>query len=257
MKQQITQGHLQKGTKLIQNPALDADLKYASENCGVFVLWAPHNSGKSTYLRAFAAQLQAEGKDVIFISLDVSRAMGPKWFREELDIDDCDENLEKLFPEPVDGKPVVIIIDQFDDILVTEQKKLIVFLAQQSFLTGGFMVILAVSNSSKAAEILQWNHGRKIKLLGEPGRHKWTETMVAELFSTAAVKNDSRRDQFIKLGTTGGIIGDLLPIIANPGLLVSSTLLSAYQTTQEAHLLEWQSGATLVAQASQEAQEGK
>lgn len=51
--------------------------------------------------------------------------MGPKWFRE-VDIAECEESLDSLLPEAVDAKPMVIIIDQFDDIVVTAQRQLIV-----------------------------------------------------------------------------------------------------------------------------------
>jgi hypothetical protein len=192
----------------IRNRVLEADIRTIVNKDGVFVLWGLTGSGKTTTLLQVASDLQKNGTMIIY----TKPAPGAdfQWFTDAIFLPTT-RALVKL------RRRVFIIIDQFDDVIADEDTRaFVVSLAVQSFASKKFCVLITVSNSSMAQTLLSWHGGKKIKLLSDPRKYKWSEEQMRALVNESAGKiHEVEKEQIIQLGIRSGNVREILAYIRN------------------------------------------
>jgi len=149
-----------------------------SSRAGVHVLYTPAGYGKTTSARRVIHRLQVQGKiagvlDASFLNNDNSKSISnlddefnfKTYASQILKVDD-----KKMFSLAqmlnIDSsKPVVILVDNFDEIskIVPDKIRdvLLVGLAEESQLTKSFTVLLITNKRSTEQAILKLNGGQK------------------------------------------------------------------------------------------------
>lgn len=160
---------------------------------GVLVLWGPPDSGKSSYAIRSCNKLLSNNEiggvvkvnDSTFSEVDGDG--GVRWFNTALGIDNLikkNQKLSSIIPcnEPDDswcdkilsyyfrrGKRVVILFDQFDNVLQHSNSesvlKFVKRLAEDSYNFNSYCVLLCVTNPKLAENIVNLNGRKKIRLL--------------------------------------------------------------------------------------------
>ena len=189
--------------------------------CGLFVHWAVPGAGKTAYARFAARQAQQNGRLVGFFSAsEIPRDMKNNqlaWLRREVGISPLvHEPLARLLPpRPVEYKqsshvppPVSIVIDQIDHLRDLEDtRSFLVGLAEASRNYKLFNVTVCATAPEFAKEILLWNCGEKIHLVGAPGCGRWNEEHVRSFVNGISGSSSwaaDRRERLIELGKKAG-----------------------------------------------------
>ena len=214
----ISQIELKQGMGLVSHPSqLVLQRAIDHPQCGVFVLWGVHGSGKSSYVRQAAADLLQKNRHTILLnaaSYKYQRHPHPLlWLNDALNLDP-DLDYSPFLPPAVPGiyspPPTCIFIDQFDHMFNhPDAQSFIVGLAEESRLTKRFSVIVSVTNPENAQTILKWNGGEKIKLVGDPGIGCWNNEHVRALVQQLPLRDD-QRGTLIELGSIAKTPGFVL-----------------------------------------------
>jgi hypothetical protein len=177
--------------------------------CGAFVLWAVHGSGKTTILRQAAGNLIRSDRNALFLDaaeFKHQRHVHPLlWLHAALGNLEPDLSYASFLPPPTHGiyspPPTCIIIDQFDHMIHHEHaESFVVGLAEKSRLTKRFSVIVSVTNPENARTVLRWNGGEKVKLVGGPHVGCWEADRIRALIQQLHLPDD-QRDKLLELGT--------------------------------------------------------
>ena len=199
--------------------------------CGVFVHWGIEGSGKSIAAALLARKLKSEkGRSVLFLDhhslTSPSIASVVQMFCMML------PSREKSFQsDPTKPPPMSIIVDDLDKAENWndgEFRKTIVSLAKISSSGKRFNVLLLVSSSSRARELLNWDW-RHIQLVGGPGCGIWRREHVSKLLGT----------------DVDAEIVDLCSRACTPGFVVWSAkmpTIGRMRSNAERCALEWEKG---------------
>ena len=212
--------------------------------CGVFVHWGIKGSGKTAYAACLARRLKGEkGRSVLFLdhnslSSGIS-AMVIRKFCEMLPERERSFNLN-----PTEPPPTSIIVDDFDNNNGYDEgwntdnhlRNMIKTIAKTSCTGKRFNVLLLVTSSSRAREILGWDWAH-IQLVGTPGCGAWKENHVSELFNMypRLVSSDDRQERLAictRAGTPEFVIWSSR----------TTTATTRMKTNAERHALEWEKG---------------
>ena len=180
----------------------------AYDHCGVHVFWAPPSAGKTTFLRSVIPELMQQGQITGGVYLKGRRTTHTPltWLYDSLDIvnpgQSVNERLRILLEKSDPRSPhMVIAIDQFDELHSSlhlgELRSLVTSLATSSVGSKAFSVVLGVSRVEIAREILTWNEGQKIYLVGDPAEFKWEESEVVDLAEKLAERNVHNRSTML------------------------------------------------------------
>lgn len=174
LQRRITEDILFNSTGLVVFEDLLADLsRVAQHERGIWLLWAPPHSGKSTILRQVAAKIQSQKSTVDVVLFrppsDISSVPLSVWFNRALNLGTYNGDLASLLKP---DRRLVIMIDQVDIDLgellgvIKDWEAFSVFLATNSFNSQGrFVVIFAIRDPSLAKEMTRWNGGFKFRLV--------------------------------------------------------------------------------------------
>jgi len=157
--------------KYIPNNKLENSIKTSlqSPTCGVYVLYAPYATGKTTSVRRIADELRTsqELSGVIIESLDNTVLLSNSllnWLKIRWNISNKVKNTKLSDLIYKQNKPVAIILDNFEDAMGLKNiEDCVTILAEDSDLTKHYTVLLCVNNPSFGKEIVSWNGGAKIQ----------------------------------------------------------------------------------------------
>jgi len=156
--------------------------------CGVKVIWTPSGYGKSTYIREVCKKMQEDGDKIsgaIITNATHTLRSHPSltgWLSDRMGAPGVlnapwFNSISDLLPVETSHKPVALVIDQFDHLKdIKDAQSFVISLAEDSLRTKKFVTLLALTDASYASQILRWNGGQKISLLGpDPTSYKWNE----------------------------------------------------------------------------------
>jgi hypothetical protein len=248
----ISQIELKQGLGLISHPSqLILQRAIDHPQCGVFVFWGVHGSGKSLHGRQAAFDLLRKDRHVLFLNAaNYKHQRHPHpllWLNDALDLDP-DSDYSPFLPPAVPGiyspPPTCIFIDQFDHMFShPDAESFVVGLAEESRLTKRFSVIVSVTNPANARTILKWNGGEKIKLVGDPDVGCWNKNHVSALVQQLPLRDDER-EKLVELGSIAKTPGFVLET-AFAGVPINDD----FHRAKAAELHErWQSGILMLNQ---------
>jgi len=166
-------------------------------------------SGKTSYLRKIAQEVQANGKKAIVLEPSRERPLWV-WFNEQMGLGKeyggfFDDYLTK-------NHELVIIVDQIEHALVasnrSELQNFVLELAQRSTRCKKFVIILSTADPHLAAKMLNWNNSEKIRLVGNPLSYRWDREHCEKFLRNEA------KNKLIEAGVVAGSVGFLLPFDA-------------------------------------------
>ena len=190
------------------------------KNAGVRVHWGPPGSGKTTYSKHVARQLQDEGYGVIAVRCSPTAECHPMtWFRRALGIaDDTRDDLAELLQHSLKSlKRPIFLLDQAEKIFVAagpsaaDVEKFIVSLAEESQQTQTFSVYLNITDATLARHILTFNGREKILASMDPSLQRWGRDETAEFFKCVGW-SDLAVQKATELATTAGTPGFALSL---------------------------------------------
>lgn len=215
----------------IPNEPLIAAIEQAIKNPlrGARVLFAPYNSGKTTAVHNVVANFQ-KNKTIAgaLITSDwttVTESLGI-WIRESKFGLQSTNAIHGPLSDAISAtqdSPLVIVFDQFDDIMLTrplEAKVLITNLAQDSYLKRNYVLLVVVRSMSFFKTILTWNGGQKIRpcfldILEFKWKREDLEKLMGSFKSDSQWTTEQRTDILdaaVKAGTPGFLLETLTSI---------------------------------------------
>lgn len=198
----------------IQDAVLD-------DNCGVYVLWAPANFGKSCTARKVTLQLQND--DILTGAIGITcnetwkeNESLQKWLYSRLSLPE--EEYPKPLSDYIDShQRILLIIDQFDKLMAHPRcEAFITSLAEDSVMRKTFTVMIMVTSDSHYNEILNWNGRQKIRPLfsiSDITKMKWNEKEFLELLNkttTVQQRKDRPYNRYILAWIKAGVPGFML-----------------------------------------------
>lgn len=157
----------------------------ADELCGVWVLWAPPGTGKSTLVGAAMRSLQAD-KGHPALLLDPASASGDsssnnggpiEWMREQLGLRNSSMLASSLLMHPgAVGRHTLLAVDHVERLPwwsspPTSDRRLeslVTHLAEASVYSKRLSVLLVTEDAACARRILSWNGGQKFRRVDFP-----------------------------------------------------------------------------------------
>ena len=242
-------------TDLVVQPTFAGSIKtwLQSDQYGVFVVWAPPRSGKTTCIHAAAAEwLQAPTlhshafhRHVRFIQSYNVQAP-EELLRDHLHISSCDALAARLADLDYE---LVLVLDQFDKAFTSDKeqrhaiKRFVRSLAAMSKNTQRFRVVLGLTNPGLAKTVLCWNAGKKIHLCGDANnitKFKWGEAEARQIVPSGW--SDEDKQAFIQAACKSGNVETIMQLKHDRMLLLDA----AFQQVVEADGKAWETGAALI-----------
>jgi hypothetical protein len=171
---------------------------------GVKIVWAPQGAGKTTTVRKVLMKMKELKKirGCIVITPPDSNAMPSVWLRSALhdsfgELLRTSEKLSHILPKS-DGRPFVIVFDQVDDLPYGEDmKRFMMSVAEDSYLTRSYVVLILTANAVNAKTMWEWNGHEKIVLMSDirrqsPMNYRWDQDDVEKWIVKYAESNAQR-----------------------------------------------------------------
>ena len=221
-------------TTLVENPSTRSALETAltDPHVGVHVFWAPNGAGKSTYLRSVIPRLHIDKRITGAGYFRGSAGNPTEWLQDALGIASAKPSVVERFASLLGDvefgtAPYILAIDQFDELVtqphIADLENLIVQLATASLGSKSFAVVLGISDIDLAKEVLTWNGGEKIRLVGDPATFKWNEEQVVSLASKLADKQIAGQgmmsDAHVAVCCVAGTPGTIIDVHTNQKML--------------------------------------
>ena len=224
---------------------------------GLFVVWAPADSGKTNCMEQAAkrwlhgADAASTKRHVRFLSSYSAYDNPNALLQNSLHVRDADDlrcQLEET------GYEVLIVLDQFDEAFHgdTEQlRRFTVELAAAAKRSKKLRVLVGLQNPNRAKMALGWNASKKIHLCGEfphsdaskLSKLKWTRDEALKfLAGVGAEWTDEDKECFCAAACTSGNIATLIMLKGDKSLLHDT----ATQATIDADAQMWKTGIAIL-----------
>lgn len=174
----------------------------------------------------------------------------PAWFRLSAGLP-TDGKLSDMLPPRKEEfsksqtvpPPTSFVIDQFDHLMADSRtKNLLISLAEQSMRTKQFNMLICVTSWKNAEEILSWNGGEKIYILGDAGLAEWNQDDVKRLIDNHKYFDDwpaESKEQLAVIGAEAGVAGFIVKIARQS---ISHDKLALQQDIATKLRLDWAAG---------------
>ncbi len=188
--------------------------------CGLQVHLGVPGAGKIAYARFAALEMHAQqaGRLIEYFSAgEIPRKMKNyqlAWICSQIGISDqVTEPLTKLLPpSPIEyckspnvAPPISLVIDQIDHLRNFEDtESFFVGFTESSQKSKLFKFKICATSPEFVKQMLLWNGGKKIRLVGAPGCGRWDEEHVRSIvneISLSSLWTPDRREKLITLGT--------------------------------------------------------
>lgn len=238
----------------------DTEFEKAIDDCmdisaaGVFVLWAPQQSGKTKYLEKCAERrMKTDGQHVVVVS--TYNNVDPERPDDILSNLHIAGGVQKIGESINEDQHVVFVLDAFDEAMTHFRRDAlhswVVALAQQSLHSRNFTVVLAVANVVHAETILGWNNNEKIQLCGETNNaseildFRWNASQSEKFLGAAPEEWGSlaERQTFCKLASQCGNVATIMKMKADKTKMTEVSFLSLVESNK----IVWESGVQVLA----------
>ena len=226
------------------------------DNYGVFVVWAPPDSCKTSYMHHAATEWLNEPptinasshRHVRFITTYHGLKAPEDLLRNHLFVSSCEELTARLADLDYE---VILVLDQFDDAFTSNMeqrdalKRFVRGLAAVSKNSRYFRVVLGLTNPGLAKTVLCWNQGKKIHLCGgfdanNVLKFKWGEAETKQFVEPDWSDDDKRR--FTHAACKSGNVETMAQLKHDRSLLHDAT----FQQVVEADGKAWETGIALI-----------
>lgn len=229
------------------------------DSYGVFVVWAPPDSGKTSYMHHAATEWLNEPptmgapshRHVRFIRTYGGLKAPEDLLQNHLFVRSCEDLTARLADLDYE---VVLVLDQFDDAFTSNMeqrdalKRFVRGLAAVSKNSRYFRVVLGLTNPGLAKTVLCWNQGKKIYLCGGVNannvlKFKWDKAEIRQFAEPDwSDWSDDDKQRFTQAACKSGNVETMVQLKHDRSLLQDVT----FQQVVEADAKAWETGIALI-----------
>ncbi len=207
----------------ISHPSLEKDLELVmtSQCGGVYVLWLPVGSGKSStmfHISKILQERQQIGGVLIsqLTTVNVTQNLEMIVFNENFGYN---KFLSSFLSSEFQKKPLIVFLDNVDKWkLHPGLENFMIALATDSTRSCKYITIVSVSDPKLAQKILDWNSNQKIFCIGKYNhlRYKWNSNQIQQQMISLSIS--IANSQITQLANLAGSPSFLLIVKNNYGL---------------------------------------